>query len=173
MSKGFVVDLKRCIGCKACVVACKLRYELPEGVARRAVRTREFAETPMRCFLSLACNHCEHPACIPICPQAALSKDAEGRVIHDPGKCIGCRRCEFACPYDAICYDLETGTITKCDACATRSDGPRCVAACHAKALSWVDVDASFTLAAAQVVKDGKALLPDPRQTTPHLKVVR
>ncbi len=173
MSKGFVVDLKRCIGCKACTAVCKLRYELPEGVSRRSVTTKEFAERPMRYHISLACNHCEHPACIPACNQSALSKDAEGRVVHDASKCIGCRRCEFACPYDAICYNPVAGKITKCDACATHEGGPRCVAACHARALDWVDVDASFTPAAAQVVKDGKALLPDPRLTAPHLKVIR
>lgn len=173
MTKGFTVNLKRCIGCKACAAVCKLRYELPEGVARRKVVTKEFSETPMRYYISLACNHCEQPACIPVCPKKALSKDAEGRVIHDAKKCIGCRRCEFACPYDAISYNPDEGKITKCDGCATYKDGPRCVAACHAKALEWGDVDATFTGAAAQVVKDGKALLPDPKLTTPHLKVVR
>ena len=170
MAKGFVVDLAKCVGCKACVAVCKMRYELPAGVNRRRVLIKDIDEDPKRLFISMACNHCADPACLKACPKGAISVDAEGRVVQDLAKCVGCRRCEWACPYGAICYNPQTGKVDKCDGCATKADGPRCVEACHAKALAWVDVDATFVPAAAQIVADGSGLLPDPGYTNPHVK---
>lgn len=170
MAKGFVVDLQKCIGCKACVAVCKVRYELPEGVSRRHVVTKDIDQDPKRLFISMACNHCEDPACMKACPKGAITKDAEGRVIHNKDLCVGCRRCQWACPYGAIVFNPETKKVDKCDGCATKPDGPRCVEACHATALQWVDVDGTFTGAAAQIVADGKELLPAPGLTNPHIK---
>ncbi|MHB1342220.1 MAG: 4Fe-4S dicluster domain-containing protein [Coriobacteriia bacterium] len=168
MAKGFVVDLQKCIGCKACVAVCKIRYSSTEGVSRRRVLIKDTAGS--RVFVSMACNHCEAPACMAACPKGAISKDSQGRVIHDKAKCVGCRRCEWACPYGAMWYDPSTQKVDKCDGCATKTDGPRCVEACHATALQWVDVDASFTTAAKQVVADGAELLPDPGLTNPNIR---
>lgn len=173
MAKGFVVDLKKCVGCKACMAVCKIRYELPAGVNRRRVMTKDIDENPKRFFISMSCNHCADPACVAACPKGAIIKDAQGRVVQDLAKCVGCRRCEWACPYGAICYNPTTKKVDKCDACATKADGPRCVEACHAKALEWVDADASFDAAAAQIVADGDNLLPDPALTNPCVKFVK
>lgn len=173
MAKGFVVDLKKCVGCKACVAVCKIRYELPAGVSRRRVMVRDVDMDPKRLFISMACNHCAEPACLLACPKGAISKDSEGRIIQDKAKCVGCRRCEWACPYGAICYNMVTQKVDKCDGCATKADGPRCAEACHAVALQWVDVDATFTDAAKQIVADGKNLLPEPGLTVPHVKFIK
>ena len=168
MAKGFAVDLKKCIGCKACVAVCKLRYDSPEGVSRRRVLIKDTVAS--RVYISMACNHCANPACLAACPKGAITKDAEGRVIHDKATCVGCRRCEWACPYGAMCFDPTTKKVDKCDACATKPGGPRCVEACHAKALQWIDVDTTFTLAGKQLVADGADLLPDPTLTNPNIR---
>ena len=170
MAKGFVVELKKCVGCKACMAVCKMRYQLPEGVNRRRVVIKDIDQDPKRLFISMACNHCVDAACIAACPKGAITKDTQGRVVQDKATCVGCRRCEWACPYGAICYDPNTKKVDKCDGCATKADGPRCVEACHAKALQWVDVDASFTDASKQIIADGKKLLPEPALTNPGIK---
>jgi Fe-S-cluster-containing dehydrogenase component len=171
MAKGFVVDLRKCVACKACVAVCKIRYDLPEDVNRRRVFIKDTADSKV--FISMACNHCEDPACVKACPKGAIAKDAQGRVIHNKDLCVGCRRCEWACPYGAIVFNPRTKKVDKCDACATKADGPRCVEACHAKALQWVDVDETFTSEAAKIVADGEDLLPDPGLTNPHVKFIR
>ncbi len=171
MAKGFVTDLRKCVGCKACEAVCKIRYASPEGVSRRRVPMRDTENS--RIFVSIACNHCDEPSCLPACPKGAISKDAEGIVTRDLAKCVGCRRCEWACPYGAIVFDPTTQKIDKCDGCVTFPDGPRCVEACHATALDWVDVDGTFTDDAAQIVLAGEELLPDPAFTEPNVKFIK
>jgi Fe-S-cluster-containing dehydrogenase component len=74
-------------------------------------------------FLSVACHHCEQPACVAACPSRAYEQRADGVVIHHEARCIGCRYCEMACPFGAPRYDAAEGVMTKCDFCRHESTG--------------------------------------------------
>ncbi len=143
MAMGFKVDLKKCVGCKVCEMSCKTRFDLPLGDRRRRVYTEEtgtYPDTSVR-FVSMACNHCSSPACVAACPKSALVRDeVDGVVKHDKAACVGCRRCEWACPYGAVTFNSETGKVDKCEACYRYAEGPKCVANCPGGAIEWTDV---------------------------------
>ncbi len=105
-----VIDLRKCIGCSACTVACKSENKLPPGVVYRPVTEEETGNYPnvTRRFLPRPCMHCEHPPCIPVCPVGATWKQEDGIVVIDYEKCIGCRYCIAACPYGARYFDFGT-----------------------------------------------------------------
>jgi len=142
---GWIVDLKRCIGCRSCFVACKSENQTPLKTDWRYVVERERGSfpTPTREFVSLACNHCDDPACMKSCPVDAITKRAsDGVVLIDQDKCIGCRYCTFACPYGAPRIDSDTGKVGKCTMCAHRLDAglkPACATACLTGALQFVE----------------------------------
>ncbi|GFN22939.1 4Fe-4S dicluster domain-containing protein [Thermanaeromonas sp. C210] len=145
MALGFLLDLSRCTGCRACETAC--RYEHGGVLAFRRVQRveRQVAGTLQLCFLSLACNHCEHPECFRVCPQRAYSKRRDGVVLHSPGRCNGCNTCIRACPFQAPRYNPLTGKTGKCDLCVHRLDAglsPACIEACPVKALHLLDLRA-------------------------------
>jgi anaerobic dimethyl sulfoxide reductase subunit B (iron-sulfur subunit) len=94
--------------------------------------------------VSMACNHCERPICVEVCPAAAILKRPDGIVLIDSDKCLGCEYCGWACPYGALQYDAEAGHMTKCDLCADSLDNgspPSCVAACPMRALDYGERD--------------------------------
>lgn len=106
---GMVIDLRRCVGCEACTVACKQENHTPPGVAYAKVIKEEVGEYPhvRRRFLPVLCNHCEHPACVDVCPVGATWKrEEDGIVVVDYDICIGCRYCVVACPYGARYFDF-------------------------------------------------------------------
>lgn len=141
---GFHHNMDLCIGCKACQMACKNEYGLEEEVNwRRVYPFREDPSHPERRFLSVACNHCENPECMRVCPVGAFSKRADGIVLHDRDLCIGCRLCNMACPYGAARYSPQQHKSSKCELCHDRLDQglpPVCVAACPMGALKLIDL---------------------------------
>ena len=98
-----VIDLRRCYGCHACAVSCKSENGVNLGAFRSWVNQIEIGKYPnfMRYFLPRQCNHCEQPACIKVCPTGATYKREDGVVLINKDRCIGCRYCITACPYDA------------------------------------------------------------------------
>lgn len=143
---AFYVDVTRCIGCRACEIACKEENEVPEGIRWRQVRTVESESQgrPSLYFLSVACNHCEDPICTKVCPTTAMHQREDGVVLVDETKCVGCRYCEWACPYGALHFNANTGHMSKCTFCEHRqADGkaPACVEACPTEALQWGPFD--------------------------------
>ncbi len=104
MSKyGMVLNLDRCIGCYACVVACKMCYGTRPGVNYNAVNTVEYgegADARQRYVLTM-CMHCDNAPCVEVCPTGATYKTDEGAVVMDYEACIGCGACVGACPYGA------------------------------------------------------------------------
>jgi len=143
---GFVVDNRKCIGCHACSVACKAENQVPLGVFRTWVKSVETGRYPgtRRYFQVTRCNHCDNPPCVAICPVGAMYRRRDGIVDFDPWRCIGCKACYQACPYDAIYTDPDRGTAAKCHYCAHRVDfgmEPACVVACPVHALLAGDLD--------------------------------
>lgn len=134
---GFLLDQKYCIGCQTCQAACRARHGLTPGVyPRQASSSQIELKGP---YISLACNHCNNPACVDVCPTGAVHKREDGIVVHDPEVCIGCYSCAKACPYGAPQENDLNDRMVKCDMCAARLDkgeSPACVDACPVKVLT-------------------------------------
>jgi len=106
---GMVIDTKRCVGCKACMVACKAENKTPPGVSYTVVVENGFGERPggRPLFLTKPCFHCNEPPCVKVCPVGATYKrKQDGIVVVDYDRCIGCRYCIVACPYQARYFDF-------------------------------------------------------------------
>jgi Fe-S-cluster-containing dehydrogenase component/branched-subunit amino acid ABC-type transport system permease component len=143
---GFLIDQRKCIGCHACTVACKSENLVPLGVYRTWVKYVEKGTFPhtRRSFTVLRCNHCDDAPCVAICPTKALFRRPDGIVDFDQSRCIGCKSCMQACPYDAIYIDPITHTAAKCNYCSHRVDQgllPACVIVCPEKAIIAGDLD--------------------------------
>lgn len=169
---GFFVDLNKCVGCRTCEAACDSTWETPLDVSFRKVGTLESGEFPAfeRLFMSLACHHCDMPACAQSCPTNAYTKRDDGVVILDPEVCIGCKMCTFACPYGAPQYSETTGRVTKCHFCQPLIDEggePRCVESCPYDALDWGDMG-ELTRRHPDARVDAP-FFPDPDITRPNI----
>ncbi len=157
-----VVDLRRCIGCQACVVACKSENNVPPGIYRTWVQVVEMgsmspdrsgsivtdhnslAPRIRRWALPRLCNHCDNPPCVIVCPVKATFKRADGPVLVDYTKCIGCGICIQACPYDARYFSTVQETADKCTFCVHRLDRgllPACVTSCVGRARVFGDLN--------------------------------
>ncbi len=143
---GFAIDNRKCIGCHACTVACKSEHDIPVGVNRTHVKYIETGEYPNsnREFSVHRCNHCEDAPCTTICPTTALFTRTDGIVDFDDERCIGCKSCMQACPYDALYINPDSGTAAKCNYCAHRIENsyePACVIVCPVEAIVSGDLD--------------------------------
>jgi Fe-S-cluster-containing dehydrogenase component/formate-dependent nitrite reductase membrane component NrfD len=146
MRYGFVIDQRKCIGCHACTVACKEENRVPLGAFRTWVKYVEKGTFPStrRYFSVLRCNHCDLAPCVTICPTVALYRRPDGIVDFDGERCIGCKSCMQACPYDALYIDPNTNTAAKCHYCAHRLEvglAPACVIVCPEQAIVAGDLD--------------------------------
>ena len=120
---AFVIETAKCIDCKACMVACKAENGVPVGHSRNWVNE----DGPKGVFPNLSatfepgnCMHCEKPACERVCPTRAITRTEEGIVLTDQDRCIGCRYCMMACPYNARYLDQARGVVDKCNFCVQR-----------------------------------------------------
>jgi formate dehydrogenase iron-sulfur subunit len=148
---GILNDTTLCTGCERCVEACKQENHLGQDLPRRwkqsiddlsSTRFTTIVRREGSRFVRRFCRHCEHPACVSACIVGALQKTAEGPVIYDSSKCIGCRYCIMSCPYGIPRYDWESSTpcVRKCTMCYPRIRAgkiPACVEACPEKATIW------------------------------------
>lgn len=146
MRYGFIIDNRKCIGCHACTVACKTENHVPLTVNRTWVKYVEKGAFPnvRRVFQVTRCNHCENPPCVTICPVTAMYQRKDGIVDFSSERCIGCKACMQACPYDSIYIDPEEGTAAKCHFCAHRTEiglEPSCVVVCPEHAIIAGDLD--------------------------------
>lgn len=166
MRYAFVLDHRKCIGCHACSVACKEENGVPLGAYRTWVKYIEKGEYPdtRRYFTVLRCNHCDAAPCITICPTKALFRRSDGIVDFDPRRCIGCKSCMQACPYDALYIDPNSNTAAKCHFCAHRVEvelRPACEIVCPTQAILSGDMDDPHSpvshLISSQVVHVRKA----------------
>lgn len=137
---SMVIRQDRCIGCQRCMEGCVATNHVPSYGWRTLVLEREVphAVGQKREFIPILCNHCNIPPCVRSCPTRATYKDGRnGIVMMNEKKCIGCKSCMIACPYDARYYNEERGAIDKCDFCFNErlSKGEKnvaCSAACPA-----------------------------------------
>jgi len=132
----FHFDMRKCIACKCCVVACNEQNANPAAINWRRVGEIEGGWYPAttRSYLSMGCNHCLEPTCLQGCPVDAYTKDpATGIVHHSADACIGCQYCTWNCSYGVPQYNPERGVVGKCDMCHGRlslGQAPACVSAC-------------------------------------------
>jgi Fe-S-cluster-containing dehydrogenase component/formate-dependent nitrite reductase membrane component NrfD len=167
---GFAIDLRKCIGCHACTIACKSEHDIPVGVNRCWVKTVEKGTFPQtqRLFFPVLCNQCEDAPCMNICPTGALFKRRDGIVDLNGDSCIGCRACMAACPYDQLFIDPNTRTAEKCNFCANRVENklePACVSVCPTECRIFGDLE-DPTSEVAQIVQREAFMLRKPEKGT-------
>lgn len=150
--KTIFFDKDKCIGCYACIIACKLVHNLPphpslppesEPRGISFITVHEYGPIMhegriIHFFQPISCMHCTEAPCIDACPRAAIYRDSEtGAVLVSQDRCIGCRFCLWVCPYGAPHFDSE-GKMVKCDLCVERlrvGKRPACEAVCVAQAI--------------------------------------
>ena len=174
MRYGFVIDQNRCIGCHACTVACKEEHNIAIGVNRTWVKYIEKGVYPdtRRHFAVLRCNHCDDAPCIEICPTVALFRRPDGIVDFDHERCIGCKSCMQACPYDALYIDPDRNTAAKCNFDASRVDmgyKPACEVVCPTQAILSGDLDDPNSLISKRVAMEKVAVRKPEKGTKPKL----
>ena len=198
------INLRRCIGCNTCAVACKMQNNVPDGMLWNRVLTEgcerfDSAEGTYpnlsRTYLPLACQHCENPACERVCPTGATYKDDKGRVEIDYDKCIGCRMCMAACPYNARTFNWNEpvratgasygdarvpergrGVMEKCTLCKERTDEgdePMCVRCCPADARVFGDLDDPDSAVSRLRREQSAEVLLEEKGTRPQVFYVR
>ena len=169
---ALAINTGRCVGCHTCSISCKMSNNIPDGMLWNRVLTEgsDVVDGAVgvypdlsRTYLPLSCQHCEEPACLKVCPTGATYRDEQGRVEIDYDKCIGCRMCMAACPYNARTFNWDEparvtgfdyghkdvpkrprGVVEKCTLCKERTaEGkePMCVACCPAGARVYGDLD--------------------------------
>jgi Fe-S-cluster-containing dehydrogenase component/formate-dependent nitrite reductase membrane component NrfD len=174
MRYGFVIDQDRCIGCHACTVACKEEHQVPVGVFRTWVKHIEKGKFPhtSRHFGVMRCNHCDDSPCTEICPTTALYRRADGIVDFDNRRCIGCKACMQACPYDALYIDPNSNTAAKCNFCAHRVEmslEPACVIVCPTQAILAGDLDNPHSQVSRTVANKKVSVRKPQKGTQPKL----
>ncbi len=146
---GMVIRQNHCVDCEKCKEACKKTNNVPEEGYRTTILERILEPEPGvkdRVFMPVLCNHCLNPPCVRVCPTKATTKDPKtGIVIMTYHKCIGCKTCMAACPYNARYFNEEKRAIDKCNFCLdTRlSKGEKltaCAAACPANVRVFGDL---------------------------------
>jgi len=150
MHYAMAIDIKKCIGCRACSIACKSNNNLPNGIWWNRVDTESgedslavgtYPDNLQLDYTPISCQHCDAPACLSVCPVEAITKRGDGIVIQDNELCIGCQLCIAACPYNARVFNEEepeyvvdfplgdwdapahkAKTVEKCTFCVNRLD---------------------------------------------------
>lgn len=182
---AMVVDLRRCIGCMACVSACKAEYDVPLGVWRTTVKVKDTGTYPnvRRNFMPRLCNHCDNPPCVRNCPTGATYKHEDGFVLQHYERCIACRTCIAACPYNArfVLPRNRTrvginGVVDKCTFCDHRVEKgllPACVQTCLGRSRIFGDVNDPNSEVARLVATEKSVVLKPEKGTRPQVYYIR
>jgi tetrathionate reductase subunit B len=144
---AMIIDLNRCTGCQACVIACKGRNDTAPTQFNTRILLGETGHGPQAgaSFRPVQCNQCENPPCVPVCPTKATFKLPNGIVVTDWNRCNGSGNCVLACPYSARFLDPRHGNrVDKCDFCLERVERgltPSCVESCSPNARLFGDLN--------------------------------
>lgn len=158
--KAILHDVSRCRGCMACVEACAASNGTEDPDRARFDRAglsghrfTSVSRTGEGRFVRQQCLHCVDPSCVSACLVGSMTQTPEGAVVYDPAKCIGCRYCMLACPYDVPKYEWDTNTplIRKCELCHDRPGGPACVEACPHEATMFGERDELLAIARERI----------------------
>jgi dimethyl sulfoxide reductase iron-sulfur subunit len=196
------IDLKRCMGCQTCVVACKMQNNVPMGMLWNRVLTDGGADVDTargdfpnlhKSWIPVACQHCENAPCVKVCPVGATYKDDSGRVLINYDRCIGCRSCMAACPYNVRVFNWQApvrepdfsygdaparpkGVMEKCSLCVERTSKgqePMCVVCCPAKARTFGDLDDPNSKVSKLIrEREGRQLLAE-KGTKPQISYLK
>jgi len=172
---AMVIDVRKCVGCQACTVACKAEFEIPLGATRSWVEYVEKGVYPAvtKSFLPRLCNQCSEPACVAVCPvKATWKRDEDGIVAINKDACIGCGLCVEACPYDARFLNPVGGKADKCDFCLHRVEQglvPSCVNTCQGKARIIGDLNDPESEVSKLIAKHPVTVLLQERGTRPSV----
>ncbi len=174
---GMVVDQKRCIGCMACIMACKTENMAPSGLFKTRVVEVVFGEFPdLRMELRPElCNHCEKAPCVSCCPTGASFKAKDGIVEIRQNRCVGCKACIAACPYDAR-FIGPNGYADKCSFCehlVRQGKEPACVASCIGGARVFGDLDDPGSPVSRLLSESSPSVLLDKAGTRPKVFYIR
>ena len=164
-ASGVLIDVTRCNGCQSCALACKEANGRSDPTvepvklssdAYSFVDERGVPNTVEPAYVKRQCMQCLEPACASACTVGAMRKTPEGPVVYDAKKCIGCRYCQYACPFGVPTYDWQNplGLIHKCQFCVSRlAEGqkPACVEGCPAGALRFGKRSELLVQARAQI----------------------
>ena len=150
MPRVIAIDVKKCLGCHSCEVACALAHSAAKTLGE-AIQEQPLAQPRIllvavgEASVPVQCRHCEDAPCVEICPKEALQQpDPEGPVIFDPELCTACQLCIIACPFGVISLSFDGKSIIRCDQCAERVEQgmqPACVDACPTGAIQFVSID--------------------------------
>ncbi len=175
---AFVIDVSRCIDCRACLVACRVENSVPSGHTRNWVKDQGVqGEYPKlsQMFVPYNCMHCDEPPCVAVCPSGATYKDPDNGLVQiDQKACIGCGLCIPACPYSARYLDEQRGVADKCNGCIQRVEQgqlPACVQTCVGDARMFGDLNdpASTVSVALKNAKSVQRLVTDQVSTGPNI----
>ena len=165
---AIVIDAPRCIDCKACMIACKVENNVPEGSWRNWIRPLLDRSGERKSeFQPGQCMQCDSPSCVAACPVGATYKQPDGLVVIDPKKCIGCGNCITACPYGARYRNSIRHIADKCDFCEhrlKRGEEPACVVTCPTKTRIFGDLNDPKS-EVSRAVKEKKLV----RVVAPHI----
>jgi len=169
---GMLIDVTRCTGCNSCALACKESNNLPQADvvpgaldsdaftfvdARQVVTANGKTETR---YVKRQCMHCVNAACVSACPAAAMHSSGEGPVVYRPNRCLGCRYCQVACPFEVPRFDWDNGVnpvISKCWLCYERLQAgqkPACAEACPTGTLRFGRREDLLAQAHAQIASN-------------------
>jgi tetrathionate reductase subunit B len=170
---AMLVDLRKCIGCNTCAVACKSENDVPLGVWRSWVKKVEKGHYPdsKEFFLPIVCNNCAKPICVTVCPVNASIKRPDGIVYIDPHRCIGCRYCMASCPYGVRYINPRKKIAEKCYWCHHRVDAglkPACVVACPTGTITFGDLNDPRSEIAKAVAKNAVQVIKPEMGTDPQ-----
>ena len=180
---AMVFDQNKCVGCRDCRVACKETNKVPDGNARLMLELQgdkvegERGYAKNRKYVRVSCQQCKDAPCVTVCPTGAAHRDAKtGIVTMDASKCVGCKYCIVACPYNARFINNETKVAENCDFCLhtrlNKGEEPACVSSCKYDALVFGDIsDPKSYISKLLAVKDSVRIRPE-LGTNPSLRYI-